>query len=174
MILKPYKYLGTWVFDDETTGLNKEAFVAGVPEILEGLLAANNIPLAEAEKGFKLTFSAVAFPGYQLCAIWEREEDGGNWYKEKETGAKGWLCPALFKYFESAPAALFIRADVLTSEEQTLNTDAIFFDVLKFLQRAATPKRSDGTYNYDREVLEQQAKELLGKIGYGHGFGILG
>jgi hypothetical protein len=52
-----------------------------------------------------------------------------------------------------------------------LNTDAIFFDVLNFLQRAATPKRPDGTYNYGREALEQQAKELLNKIGYGHGFG---
>ena len=180
MILKPYKYLGTWVFDDEATGLNKEAFVAGVPEILEGLLAANNIPLAEAEKGFKLTFSAVAFPGYQLCAIWEREEGGGNWYKEKETGATGWLCPALFKYFESAPAALFIRADALAPEERPLvsstgdgslwdiwNTEALFFDVLNFLQRAATPKRADGTYDYDREALEQQAKELLNKIPVG-------
>jgi hypothetical protein len=113
MVLKPYKYIDTWVFDDESTGLVKEAFVAGVPEILEGLLAKNNIPLKEAEKGFKLTFGAVAFPGHQLCAVWDREEAGGNWYKEKETGAEGWLCPALFKYFETAPAALFIRADSL-------------------------------------------------------------
>jgi hypothetical protein len=112
MVLKPYKHYGTWVFDDEAKGITKEAFVAGVPEILEGLLAANNIPLAEAEKGFRLTFGAVAFPGHQLCATWEREEEGGNWYKETKTGATGWLCPTLLDYFSSPPAALFIRADV--------------------------------------------------------------
>jgi len=166
MVLKPYKYLGTWVFDDESTGLVKEAFVAGVPEILEGLLNANGIPLEDAEKGFKLTFGAVAFPGHQLCAIWEREEAGGNWYREKETGWQGWLCPALFKYFESAPAALFIRADALADFDKPLNTDTPYFEVLQFLQRVATPKRPDGTYNYCREALELQAKEILNKLGY--------
>lgn len=166
MVLKPYKYLGTWVFDDPSTGLEKEAFVAGVPEILEGLLAANGIPLEEAEQGFKLTFSSVAFPGYQLQAIWSREEAGGNWYKEKETGHEGWLCPALFKYFESAPAALFIRADSLPQGERLLNTDTPYFEVLSFLQRVATPKRADGTYNYGREALEQQARDLLDRLGF--------
>lgn len=166
MVLKPYKYLGTWVFDDPATGLVKEAFVAGVPEILEGLLAANNIPLQEAEKGFKLTFGAVAFPGHQLCAIWDREEAGGNWYKEKETGWQGWLCPALFKYFESAPAALFIRADALEENERPLSTDTPYFEVLNFLQLAATPKRADGTYNYSREALEVRARQILESLGY--------
>jgi hypothetical protein len=163
MVLKPYKYLGTWVFDDPSTGLVKEAFVAGVPEILEGLLAANGIPLEEGEQGFKLTFAAVAFPGFQLQAEWQREEAGGNWYKEKETGHEGWLCPALFKYFESAPAALFIRADRLEPGEQV--RDDVVADVVSFIQRVATPVRPDGTYNYCREALEQQAKALLARLG---------
>jgi hypothetical protein len=38
MVVKPYKWEGMWVFDDETTGLVREPFVAGVPEILESLL----------------------------------------------------------------------------------------------------------------------------------------
>jgi len=166
MVLKPYKYLGTWVFDDSSTGLVKEAFVAGVPEILEGLLASNGIPLEEGERGFKLTFAAVAFPGFQIQVEWQREEAGGNWYKEKETGHEGWLCPALFKYFDSAPAALFIRADALPQGKRPLNTDTPYFEVLSLLQRVATSKRSDGTYNYCREALEEQARELLNRLGF--------
>ena len=38
MVLKPYKWEGMWVFDDDRTGLVREPFVAGVPEILEALL----------------------------------------------------------------------------------------------------------------------------------------
>lgn len=165
MVLKPYKYLGTWVFDDPSTGLVKEAFVAGVPEVLEGLLEANGIPLAEAEKGFKLTFSGVAFPGYQRMAVWERAENDGNWYKDKETGQQGWLCPALFKYFSEAPAALFIRADRLDQNEQVaLSGGDIFMDVFQLLQRVAQPVRPDGTYNYCREALQKQAQDLLNRI----------
>src|SRR5271157_2647157 len=33
MVVKPYKWEGMWVFDDEKTGLVREPFVAGVPVI---------------------------------------------------------------------------------------------------------------------------------------------
>ena len=33
MVVKPYKWEGMWVFDDDKTGLVREPFVAGVPEI---------------------------------------------------------------------------------------------------------------------------------------------
>ena len=36
-----------WVFDDEKTGLVRESFVAGVPEILEALLEQQGIPVEE-------------------------------------------------------------------------------------------------------------------------------
>lgn len=51
--------------------------------------------------------------------------------------------------------------------DDVLNT--LFFDNIKlieFVERAATPKRPDGTYNYCREALEEQAKEILHDIGY--------
>lgn len=156
MVLKPYKHLGTWVFDDPETGLVKEAFVAGVPEVLEGLLAVNGIPLAEAEKGFKLTFSGVAFPGYQRMVVWQRAEHDGNWYKDKETGQEGWLCPALLKYFSEAPAAIFIRADKLEVVDQQQDFD-IVSEVVNFLQLVAGNKD-------DRGNLQQKAQALLSKI----------
>ena len=47
MVVKPYKWEGMWVFDDEKTGLVRESFVAGVPEILEALLEQQGIPVEE-------------------------------------------------------------------------------------------------------------------------------
>ena len=34
-VLHPYKYHGQWVFDDETTGLVREAFVAGADTMID-------------------------------------------------------------------------------------------------------------------------------------------
>ncbi|HEV8604750.1 MAG TPA: hypothetical protein VGQ99_05260 [Tepidisphaeraceae bacterium] len=59
MVIVPYWYEGTWVFDDERAGLVREPFVAGVPEMIDLLVA--DIP--GAREGFRLTFSAGAFPG---------------------------------------------------------------------------------------------------------------
>ena len=40
-----------------------------------------------------------------------REENGGYWYKVKDFPVEGWLCPALFKYFDDAPESLYIKAE---------------------------------------------------------------
>ena len=37
MIIAPYRYNGTWVFDDPDAGLRREPFVAGVPEMIDVL-----------------------------------------------------------------------------------------------------------------------------------------
>jgi hypothetical protein len=111
MVLKPYKWEGMWVFDDDRTGLVREPFVAGVPEILEALLKQQGIPLGEAEKGFRLIFSGTAFPGHQLSAKRIKEEMDGNWYEESVSKARGWLCPALFRYFATAPDNLYVRVE---------------------------------------------------------------
>ena len=111
MVVKPYKREGMWVFDDDQTGLVREPFVAGVPEILEALLVQQGIPVAEADKGFRLIFSAIPFPGHQLSARRVGEEGGGNWYEESVSKARGWLCPALFRYFDTAPDDLYVRVE---------------------------------------------------------------
>ncbi|MEP3278317.1 MAG: hypothetical protein ABJN26_00035 [Stappiaceae bacterium] len=48
----------------------------GIPDMINE--AVGDIP--DAEKGFKLLFSANPFPGYQRKLSWLREEHGGNWY----------------------------------------------------------------------------------------------
>jgi hypothetical protein len=38
---------------------------------------------------------------------------GGNWYQADQPPSEGWLCPALFRYFDSAPAELFVKAEAM-------------------------------------------------------------
>jgi hypothetical protein len=95
-----------WVFDDATVGLHREPFVSGADRIID--LLTEKIP--EAAAGFKLVFSSQPFPGYGARFVWERPDFGGNWYSWPERWVEGWLCPALFKYFESAPKELYVRA----------------------------------------------------------------
>lgn len=117
MVIYPYLDRGTWVFDDETVGLVKEPFVAGVPAILEALLLREKIP--HPENGFRLIFSATPFPGHQLVATRLREEFGGHWYAvESPLGAEGWLCPAMFRYFSEAPDKLYIRVEALGEHQK--------------------------------------------------------
>jgi len=61
--------------------------------------------------GFRLLFSPTPFPGYTVRLEWRREEYGGNWYYSPQFDLEGWLCPALFKYFDTAPRELYGRAE---------------------------------------------------------------
>lgn len=112
-VIAPYwlEAVGTWVFDDERVGLQQEPFVSGVPEMIDDLV--REIPNARA--GFRLLFSAAPFPGFHRRLTWIREELGGNWYRLEPSAMEGWLCPALFRYFEQAPQELFVRAESLSS-----------------------------------------------------------
>src|SRR6266478_6323771 len=105
LIIHPYKHHGTWVFDDPNAGLVQEPFVSGADVILDRMV--EGIP--DAEKGVTVLFSAQRFPGAQYSFDWRREEFGGNWYFCPQFGLEGWLCPALFKYFEAAPEHIFAQ-----------------------------------------------------------------
>jgi hypothetical protein len=105
-LIAPYKHLGMWVFDDERVGLVKEPFVAGADTMIDRVVA--EIP--NAAKGFVLIFSSSPFPGHQYRLDWLRTDpDGGNWYRWEESKIDGWLCPALFKYFEEAPKRIYVQ-----------------------------------------------------------------
>ena len=108
-VIKPYWHVSTWVFDDPTTDLFQEPFVSGVPEMIDDLVA--DIP--NARQGFRLLFSTAPFPSFQRKLEWDRTEFEGNWYRTNEPSMEGWLCPALFRYFEVAPAELYVKAEKL-------------------------------------------------------------
>jgi hypothetical protein len=107
MVIAPYWYNGTWVFDDPVLGLKREPFVAGVPEMIDVLV--KDIP--EAREGFRLTFSAKPFPGHQKTLTWLRGDSTGNFYKLNDPPMEGWICPAMFKYYKSPPENLYVQAD---------------------------------------------------------------
>ena len=112
LAISPYKTSSTsstWVFDDPAVELRQEAFVSGMPEMID--LLVTGIP--DAEKGFKLLFSASPFPGYQ--AELTRLRNDGNWYQWEAKGMDGWLCLALLHYFKEAPPKLYCKAEALPS-----------------------------------------------------------
>ena len=108
-VISPYWHHGTWVFDDPDRGLTREPFVSGIPEMINALVA--DIP--DARGGFRLLFSSGPFPGYQKEFALSRREYGGNWYRCDDPAMEGWLCPALFKYFDEAPSKIYARAEPL-------------------------------------------------------------
>lgn len=111
MVIAPYwlESSQAWVFDDESTDLVQEPFVSGIPEIIEH--ATRNIP--NARKGFRLLFSSGSFPGHQHKLVRMHMEDGGWWYRDRQTFMRGWLCPALFRYFTEAPEHIYVKVEPL-------------------------------------------------------------
>ena len=106
LTIAPYRFAGTWVFDDAAVGLDREPFVAGADHVIDLMTA--DIP--DAHDGFRLTFSDQPFPGYQAHLTIIRPESGGTWYAWPEREVEGWLCPALFKYFPVAPQNIYAQA----------------------------------------------------------------
>ena len=124
LTLYPYElHPGFWVFDDPQTHLREEAFVLGMSEMITALVTEREVP--DASGGVSLTFSAVPFD-HDAELTWKRTADGspvdsdlarsvGNWYGGEVAGQKmeGWLCPALFHYFETTPKKIYARVEPL-------------------------------------------------------------
>ena len=94
-----------WVFDDPRVGLVQEPFVAGADVMTDRVVA--DIP--DAEHGFSLIFSSTPFPGHQYRLDRRRSEASGNRCYAEQLEMEGWLCPALFKYFQETPKALYVQ-----------------------------------------------------------------
>ena len=69
--------------------------------------------IPNARQGFRMLFSSAPFPGYQRKLEWVRTEFEGNWYRLEEPPMEGWLCPAMFLYFNEAPAELYVKAEAI-------------------------------------------------------------
>jgi hypothetical protein len=107
LTIEPYRTGNGWAFDEPRLGLRREPFVAGVPEIIDRLVAG--VPGSDTQ--VRLIFSQTPFPGHQLQLDRGRPENGGYWYSAPAYSAEGWLCPALFKYFPRAPRHLYVKAE---------------------------------------------------------------
>jgi hypothetical protein len=107
-VIQPYRYAGTWVYDDEKRGFKAEPFIEGIPDIIDE--AVKQIPMADG--GFRLLFSAKLFPRYTFKLEWVREESEGNWYRT-EDGREGWLGSALLTFFPVPPKEIYAKAEPL-------------------------------------------------------------
>ena len=112
-VIRPYKWHGMWVFDDERVGLAKEPFVGGADTMIDTAVQLKG--LENAENGFLLVFSAGPFPDADFDLEWVREENGGNVYRGRfeidgdVREMEGWLCPALNLYYPDAPKKLYVQ-----------------------------------------------------------------
>jgi hypothetical protein len=122
MTIYPYLQGTTWVFDDERTGLQAEAFVLGASEMISRIVQAKAIP--NAAQGFAMTFGDEPFDGFDVeliligsdsAIVAPDEQLQGDWYlgvvADQEMTC--WLCPALLLYFTTAPQRLYVRAEPL-------------------------------------------------------------
>jgi hypothetical protein len=115
MVIVPYwlEKTGVWVFDDPGAGVQQEPFVSGTPEMIDDLVKA----IPDARNGFRLLFSSMPFPGYQKLLAWKREERDGHWYASNDPPSEGWLSSVLVRYFDRAPALLYVKAE--SKQQQT-------------------------------------------------------
>lgn len=105
--VEPYRDNGNWYLDDPSVGLVREPFVEGVPEMIDQLIAA----LPGSPDRFRLIFSSKAFPGAQHCLRLDEEAFDGGWYTLEPLGLRGWLCPALLKYYPAPPTEIHLKME---------------------------------------------------------------
>ena len=104
-VIHPYQWNGMLVFDDLDRGLIKEPFVAGAD--------TNILQLTNNAQKCSMLFSNNEFPGSEH--IWHKVAEGiggGTDYEYKfkdGTIHPLWLCPALYKYFETAPDQIHFK-----------------------------------------------------------------
>lgn len=101
-----YRYETRWVFDDSDMGLEKEALTAGMDTIIDRL----TVLIPNADDGFIFKLSDQPFPGYRTVMIHQKPQNGGNWYYCPNFELRGWLCNALYKYYEEPPSILYLQA----------------------------------------------------------------
>ena len=116
LIIHPYRlpHERSWAFDDKRTNLYREAFVYGMSEIIDAVVAHKKIK--DAEKGVSISFNDEPFVGAEIEFDWVRPEFSGNIYSANINGRTmvGWLCPALELYFQGvAPKKIYSRLDPL-------------------------------------------------------------
>lgn len=152
-VINPYYHGGSWVFDDAEVGLLREPFVSGIPEMIEMLI--QEIP--DARMGFRLLFSAAPFPDHQIVLNRRNEEIGGYWYEHAPTAMSGWLCPALFKYFDDAPEHIYARFAARTHELEKSIYRSVVIEEPELLMFRDALERKDFVQLRDMlEVAEQR------------------
>ena len=93
---------GMWAFTDTSRGLVNELLVDGIDTMLDVLSASYG-------NGFNVFFSDKPFDGHEhVLSLVHDNCEVGRHYRWSYDNSVGWLCPALFKYFESPPESIYL------------------------------------------------------------------
>lgn len=98
---------GVWSFDDASTELVGEPFVGETNVLIDKMVEERQLNPKRAARGVCVFFSHLPFPDYQVELILEETSQFGSTYRCDKFDLNPWLCPALFKYFPSAPDKLY-------------------------------------------------------------------
>lgn len=118
--IKPYWQHNAWVFDDERVGLLAEPLVGNINMMVDYMLLekiidarspesrASALSLCRRNPNFTLTFTdtATAIDNALKLDLLRSSLSGSDYFCSKY-GLEGWLCPALFLYYPTAPKALY-------------------------------------------------------------------
>ena len=91
----------TWRFDDARVGLFAEPFIDATNRVIDARL-----PKGASE--CTVEFSNENFPGAEHFRVLSSDADG-SYYYDDDLGCEFFLCPALFRYFASAPWSLYAK-----------------------------------------------------------------
>ena len=122
-VLHPYRYAGQWVFNDPRVELRGEPLMGVAGQLLDLLIAREKIK--RAEWGFRLLFAATPFPGHQVVLTLKQASYVGAEYAFAGFTQPVWLCPGIYKYFERAPATLYIRVEAVPHEALARRTGSV-------------------------------------------------
>ena len=100
--ISPYKIEGgIFAFDDPNTGLIREPFIGGANKYLHQWAGEN--------ESCTIAFSYNPIPNYDVkLNLQDSDMQLGSNYVD-EQGYLVWLCPALFRYFTTAPDKLYVK-----------------------------------------------------------------
>lgn len=102
--LYPYRTHAGWAFDDEDVELYEEAFVLGIPEIIDSIVGEKD--------SFVVYISEKPIPqstGVLINIDEEKQDEVKGWYKYEGSEMEGWLCEATLKYFKNYPTKIYFK-----------------------------------------------------------------
>ena len=97
-----YRLDGDWYMDDPEKEIVLEELIRGMPEIIEHLVGKRT-------DRFMCTFSDRPLPGKSEVLQKDIESEGGCWYMLQGTSLRGWLCPTIFRYFNTVPQVIYLH-----------------------------------------------------------------
>lgn len=102
-VIYPYRTKHGWAFDDRDVDLQREPFVAGIPEIIDSIVGDR--------RDFTALISAEPIPDYSGHLVKNKKSKTVGWYELQGTGRMGWLCPATLRYFKDYPDDIYFKIE---------------------------------------------------------------